>query len=87
MNQIKFLSLFKVDQSKILNIRNILTICSIKKKYKNKIIVIKRPHNLAGLNTETEKTFKHAMKSGKLKNAKYDFIFKTKVLDYYLGKR
>ncbi len=52
-----------------LNLINIL-----KKKYKNKIIVIKRPHNLAGLNTETEKTFKHALNSGKLKNAKYDYV-------------
>ena len=51
---------------KILNI--------LKKKYKKKIITIKRPEKLANINTETEKTFKHALKNINLRKVKYDYI-------------
>ena len=52
--------------SKLLNI--------IKRKYRNKIIVIKRPENLGFINTELEKTIKHSLKKIKSKKIRYDYI-------------
>lgn len=46
----------------------------LKKEYKKKIILIKRSEKLASINTETKKTFKHALNSRELKNANYDLI-------------
>ena len=46
----------------------------LKNKYKKKIITIKRPDILAGINTETEKTFRHTLKNKKLRKTKYDYI-------------
>tara|TARA_B100001057_G_scaffold498341_1_gene605035 strand:+ start:1250 stop:2614 length:1365 start_codon:yes stop_codon:yes gene_type:complete len=46
----------------------------IKKKFKDKIITIKRPENLGYINTELEKTIKHSLKKIKSKKIKYDYI-------------
>ncbi len=46
----------------------------IKKKYKKKIITIKRPEEFALINTELEKTIKHALKKIKNKNIRFDYI-------------
>ena len=47
---------------------------TIKKKYKNGIITIKRPENLGFINTELEKTIKHSIKKVKSKKIKYDYV-------------
>ena len=39
----------------------------LRNKYKRKLILIKRPEYLAGINTETESTFKHALKNKNIK--------------------
>jgi len=46
----------------------------LRKKYRRKLILIKRPENLAGINTETESTFKHALKNKNIKILKFDCI-------------
>ena len=51
---------------KILNI--------IKKRYKSKILIIKRPETLAVINTETKKTFRHTLKKIKSKKISFDYI-------------
>tara|TARA_B100000989_G_C19450436_1_gene431499 strand:- start:188 stop:1075 length:888 start_codon:yes stop_codon:yes gene_type:complete len=46
----------------------------IKKKFKDKIITIKRPEYLGYINTELEKTIKHSLKKIRSKKIKYDYI-------------
>ena len=46
----------------------------IKKKYKKKIITIKRPEEFGLINTELEKTIKHTLKKIKKKNIRFDYI-------------
>lgn len=46
----------------------------LKKKYKDKIITIKRPKNFGLLNTELEKTIQHTLKKVRKKNLKFDYI-------------
>ena len=47
---------------------------TIKKKYKNKVILIKRPEKFGFLNTELKKTINHALKKVKAKKIRYDYI-------------
>ena len=46
----------------------------IKRKYKRKIITIRRPEKFGLINTELEKTIKHTLKKIKSKNIKFDHI-------------
>tara|TARA_Y100001970_G_C14259925_1_gene879560 strand:- start:15421 stop:16785 length:1365 start_codon:yes stop_codon:yes gene_type:complete len=46
----------------------------IKKKYKKKIITIKRPEEFGLINTELEKTIKHTLKKIKKKNIRFDYV-------------
>jgi len=46
----------------------------IKRKYKRKIITIRRPEKFGLINTELEKTIKHTLKKIKGKNIKFDHI-------------
>ena len=46
----------------------------IKKKYKEKVLVFKRPENLGFINTELEKTIKHSLKVMKSKKIDFDYI-------------
>jgi glycosyltransferase involved in cell wall biosynthesis len=46
----------------------------LKNKYKNKIILLKRPKNLGLLNTELEKTIKHTLQKARKMNLKFDYI-------------
>ena len=46
----------------------------IKRKYKRKIITIRRPEKFGLINTELEKTIKHTLKKIKVKNIKFDHI-------------
>ena len=46
----------------------------IKKKYKEKVLVINRPENLGFINTELEKTIRHSLKVMKSKKIDFDYI-------------
>ena len=46
----------------------------IKKKYKEKVFVFKRPENLGFINTELEKTIRHSLKVMKSKKIDFDYI-------------
>ena len=46
----------------------------IKKKYKEKVLVFKRPENLGFINTELEKTIRHSLKVMKSKKIDFDYI-------------
>lgn len=46
----------------------------IKKKYKNRVLILRRPENLAFINTELEKTIKHSLKELKSKRIFFDYI-------------
>ena len=49
----------------------------IKKKYKRKIITIKRPEEFGFINTELEKTIRHTFKRIKNKNLRFDYVMHT----------
>ncbi len=59
----------------------------IKKKYKNKIITIKRPEKLGLINTELEKTIKHTLKKISKKNIKFDFIMHVSFRTPFISSR
>lgn len=46
----------------------------IKKKFKNKVIIIKRPEEFALINTELDKTLKHALRKVRSKKINFDYI-------------
>ena len=46
----------------------------IKKKYKEKVLVINRPENLGFINTELEKTIRHSLKVMKSKKIDFDYM-------------
>ena len=60
---------------------------TIKKNYKNKIIVIKRPENLGFINTELEKTIRHSLKKIKSKKIRYDYIMNISFRTPFISSR
>ena len=59
----------------------------IKKKYKNKIILVKRPENLGFINTELEKTIRHSLKKIKSKKIRYDYIMNISFRTPFISSR
>ncbi len=59
----------------------------LKKKYKNKIITIKRPKNFGFVNTELKKTIKHTLKKIKNKKLRYDYIMQMSFRTPFISSR